>query len=174
MTEQQTQAVEKSGNGANEQQIIEQKNDNKLEEQPATEQKAIIWWKDIKFLIGIALVLLSIILGFFGKGLSIVKFYEPLYLITGLSIWAFSWALLFLGAFLVGWETAKMIQYRIQQQVKKTAKITYSYTKELPKKGYNYTKDLPKKGFNYSKELHKKGVDKILKTSKAIAGKIKL
>ena len=107
-------------------------------------QKLIIWWKDKKLVAGFILVLLSISLGFYGKGLVIVKFYKPVYLITGLSLWAFSWILLFLGIFLVGWETVKIIQMRIQNQIKKSAKDTYHYTKKL----------------------HKNGIDKISKTSR--------
>ena len=133
-----------------------------------TEQK-LIWWKDKKLLAGVILVISSIILGFYGKGLFIVKFYEPVYLITGLSIWAFSWVLLFAGVFLVGLETVKMIQQRIHHHVRETVKGTYHHAKELPRKGYNYTK----KGYHYTKELHKKGVDKITKTSKAIVEKMK-
>ena len=120
------------------------------------------WWKDKKLLAGVILVISSAILGFYGKVLLISKFYEPIGLITGLSIWAFSWVLLLVGVFLVGWETVKMIQYRIHHHVKKTVKDTYKYTKELPKRGYHYTK-----------KMHKKGMDKISKTSKAIAKKIK-
>ena len=112
------------------------------EEKAAT---GLVWWKDLKLLTGVILVLLSIILGFYGKGLFIVKFYEPVYLITGLSIWAFSWVLLLLGVFLVGWETVKMIQQRIHHHVRKTVKETYHYTKGLPKRGYRYTKGLHKK-----------------------------
>lgn len=133
------------------------------------EQKPLIWWKDKKLLTGFILVFLSIALGFYGKGLFIVKFYEPVYLITGLSLWAFSWILLFFGVFLVGWETVKMIQQRIHYHVRETVKGTYHHAKELPRKGYNYTK----KGYHYTKELHKKGMDKISKTSKAIAKRIK-
>ena len=114
-------------------------------QQPTIEQKPIIWWKDIKLLTGFILVLLSIILGFYGKGLFIIKFYEPVYLITGFSIWAFSWVLLFLGVFLVGWETVRMIQQRIHHHVKKTVRETYHYTKGLPRKGYDYTKKLHKR-----------------------------
>ena len=113
-------------------------------------QEPIIWWKDKKLLAGVILVLLSIIVGFYGKGLFIVKFYEPVYLITGLSLWAFSWVLLLLGVYLVGWETVKMIRYKIHHHVRKTVTDTYHYTKELPKKGYDYTK-----------KLHKTGMDKI-------------
>ncbi len=117
-----------------------------------TEQK-IIWWKDKKLLAGVILVISSFILGFYGKVLVIAKFYEPIYLITGLSIWAFSFILLFAGVFLVGWETVRMIQQRIQHHVKKTVKETYHYTKGLPKRGYHYTK-----------ELHKRGMDRIKKS----------
>ena len=108
-------------------------------------QKSIKWLNDKKLLAGIILVVLSFIVGIFGKGLSIFKFYEPIYLITGLSLWAFSWVLLLLGVFLVGWETVKIIQNKIQSQVKKTVKRTYDYTKKLPKKSYDYTKELHKK-----------------------------
>lgn len=124
--------------------------------------KIIIWFESKKLVIGSILVVLSFILGFYGKGLLILKFYEPFYLITGLSIWAFSWILLFLGAFLIGWETANKIQTNIRNQLKKAAHETYHYTKELPKRGYRYTK-----------ELHKKGSEKLTKASKLVADKIK-
>ena len=116
-------------------------------------QKQIIWWKDRKLLTGVILVILSFIIGLYGKVLFITKFYEPIYLITGLSIWAFSFILLFAGVFLVGWETVRMIQQRIHHHVRRTVKETYHYTKGLPKKGYHYTK-----------KLHKKGMDKIKKS----------
>lgn len=105
----------------------------------------IVWWKDKKLLAGVILVVLSFGLGFYGKGLFIVKFYEPVYLITGLSIWAFSWVVMLIGVFLVGWETVKMIQMRINRRIRKTVKDTYHYTKGLPKKGYHYTRKLHKR-----------------------------
>ena len=126
---------------------------NKLQD-----KEKIVWYKDLRFLAGITLIILSIIIGGFGKGLSIIKFYEPVYLITGLSIWAFSWVLLSFGVFLVGLETVRMIRNRIHHHVKKT---------------YHYTKKLPKKGYDYSKELHKKGINKISTTSKNIFAKMK-
>ena len=133
-----------------------------MTEQAAMEEKPIVLWNDTKLLFGALSVLLSIVFGFFGKGLLIVKFYEPIYLYTGLSIWAFSWLLLFFGIFLVGWETVKMIQYKIHHHVKRTVKGTYEYTKTLPKKGVNYTK-----------ELHRNGLGKITKTSKIIVEKLR-
>ena len=90
-----------------------------------------VWWKDKKLLAGVILVVLSIILGTYGKVLFISKFYEPVYLITGLSIWVFSWILLLFGIFLVGWETVKLIQQRIHHHVKKTVRNTYGYTKDI-------------------------------------------
>ena len=125
------------------------------------EQKLDIW-SDKKLLFGVILMILSFIFGIFGKILFVVKFYEPVSLITGLSIYALSWAILFIGIFLVGWETIKVVQNRIHHHVKKGVMDTYDYTKKLPKKGYHYTK-----------ELHKKGIDTISKTSKAIASKMK-
>ena len=110
--------------------------------------KPIIWWKDKKLLAGIILVVASVLVGLYAKGLLSFffvslfnKLYKPFYLLTGLSIYALSWILLLLGVFLVGWETVKMIRDRIQHHVRKT----YKYTKGLPKKGYNYTKELHKK-----------------------------
>ena len=108
-------------------------------------EKPMIWWKDKKLLAGVILVVLSFILGFYGKVLFIIKFYEPVYLITGLSVYAFSFVLLFVGIFFVGWETVKMIKQRIHHHIKRTAKGTYEYTKSLPKR------------------LHKKGVDTFTK-----------
>ncbi len=109
----------------------------------------IIWWKDIKLLAGIILVILSIIIGFFSKVYVVAKIYEPISVITGLSVYALSWILLFFGAFLVGWETVKLIQSRIHHHVK----TTYHHAKELPKRGYHYTR-----------ELHKRGMEKIRKS----------
>ena len=119
-------------------------------------QKQIIWWKDRKLLTGVILVILSFIIGLYGKVLFITKFYEPIYLITGLSIWAFSFILLFAGVFLVGWETVRMIQQRIHHHVRRTVKETYHYTKGLPKKGYHYTRKLHKKSINKIKSMAKK------------------
>ena len=124
-----------------------------MNNQNKTQQLPIIWWKDRKLLTGVILVISSFILGFYGKVLFITKFYEPIYLITGLSIWAFSFILLFAGVFLVGWETVRVIQYRIRHHVRRTVKDTYHYTKRLPKKGYHYTR-----------ELHKKSMDQIRKS----------
>ena len=78
-----------------------------------------------------SLIVLSIIIGEFGKGLFIIKFYKLKYLLTGLFMWAFSWILLLLGVFLVGWETVTMIRASIHHHVKKTVKDTYKYTKKL-------------------------------------------
>lgn len=111
------------------------------------------WWKDKNLLAGIILVISSVIIGFYGKLLFIVKFYEPIYLITGLSLYVFSFILLFFGIFLVGWETVKLIQYRIQQQVKTTMKKTYHHAKGLPKRGYHYTRKLHKRGMEKIREL---------------------
>ena len=125
-------------------------------------QKRLVWWKDIKLLAGIILIILNIVLGIFGKVLIAAKFYEPVYVITGISIYVISWLMLFAGAFLVGWETLNIVQTQIRNQVKKTVKGTYNYTKGLPKKSYDYTK-----------ELHRKSMDRISRTSKDIVGKIR-
>ena len=128
-------------------------------------QMPIEWWKDKKLLAGITLVILSIVLGLYSKGLLgfffanlLKKLYKPFYLLTGLSIYVLSWVLLFLGVFLVGWETIRMIKQRVHHHVRET---------------YRYTKGLPKKGYDYTMELHRKSVNKLAKTSKDMMGKIK-
>jgi len=108
----------------------------------------IKWYKDRKLLAGIILVVASFLLGLYAKGLLGLffaslfnKLYKPFYLLTGLSVYALSWVLLFLGVFLVGWETVRMIRNRIHHHVKQ---------------GYHYTKELPKRGYHYTKKLHKR------------------
>lgn len=120
------------------------------------EQPKIIWYKDKKLLAGIILVALSFALGLYGKGLLslfivnlINKLYKPFYLLTGLSIYALSWILLFTGILLVGMETVRLIKQRIHHHVRQT---------------YHYTRNLPKKGYNYTKELHKKSIARIKKS----------
>lgn len=103
------------------------------------------WYKDNKLLIGIIIVILSFILGLYGKVLIVAKLFEPVELITGISIYAFSFVLLFIGVFLVGLRTVKMIQDRIQHHIKKTVKKTYHHAKRLPKKATHYTRKLHKK-----------------------------
>ena len=120
------------------------------------------WYRDNKFLIGVILVVLSFILGLYSKVLIFVKFYEPIYLITGISLYALSFVLLFLGVFMVGWRTVKMIQSRIHHHVKKAVKKTYSNAKKFPRKATNYTK-----------KLHRRGMNKINKTSRMISKKIR-
>jgi|SRR3989338_2514001 len=116
-----------------------------MQEAPVQLQKKLVWWKDLKLLFGFILVLLSIILGFFGKGLIVINIAEPFHLIRALSIYAFSWILLFIGIFLVGMETVKMIRQRINHHVKRTVIGTYEYTSKLPKRGITYTKQLHEK-----------------------------
>src|SRR3989338_1970252 len=99
-----------------------------MENQEITQK--IIWWKYLKLLAGVILVILSIILGFYSKIYVVAKIYEPISVVTGLSVYALSWILLFFGAFLIGWETVHLIQRRIRHHVGKTVKGTYEYTKK--------------------------------------------
>lgn len=120
------------------------------------------WYRDNKLMIGVVIVIISVILGFWGKVLIIAELYKPVELITGISVYAFSWILLFLGAFIVGWRTVKRVHYRIHYHVKRTVKKTYRQAKKLPRKSYHH-----------AKRLHKKSLDKIITASKTIAEKIK-
>ena len=128
----------------------------------AITQKPVKWYTDNKFLIGVILVILSFVLGFYGKVLIFAKFYEPIQLLTGISIYAFSFVLLFLGAFLVGWRTIRMIKSRIYHHTQKTAKLTYNHARKFPKKAVDYTK-----------KLHRESMDKINKKSRSIAKKMR-
>lgn len=141
-----------------------------IKKKPAKEASELPadWWKDRKLLAGVILVAASIAIGFYGKsllGVFIVnwvnKLYSPFYLLTGLSVYAFSWIVFFVGIFLVGWETVKIIRNRINHHVRKTVRGTYDITKELSKKGYRRTK-----------ALHRKSMEKISKTAKVINDKL--
>ena len=92
------------------------------------------WWKDKRLLIGVIFVVVSFLLGTYGKIVIITKIYEPINWITGLSIWAFSWIVLYIGAFLIGWGTIKIIKDRIRNRVKKTIKGTYQRARALTEK----------------------------------------
>ena len=120
------------------------------------------WYKDNKLMIGIVIVVISFILGLWGKVLIVAELYRPVELMTGISVYAFSWILLFLGAFIVGWRTVRRIHYRIHHHVKKTVAKTYNQAKKLPRKSYNH-----------AKRLRKKGLDRIATASKTIAEKIR-
>lgn len=143
-------------------QPAEQGTSLKVQEPVNTKEKPIVLWKDVKFLAGFVLVVLSVILSFFAKGLIIINITQPFHLIKGLSVYAFSWALLFIGIFLVGMEAVKMIKQKIHYHVKKSVKDTYGYTKKLPKDSIEYTK-----------KLHRKSMDGLAKTSKFIKGKMR-
>ena len=125
-------------------------------------KEPIIWWKDVKLLFGIFLMIASIAFGFYGKGLLGIFFvnllknlYRPFYLLTGLSVYAASWILLFIGISMVGWETVRIMQSKIKHKVKRTVKKTYKHAKRLHKKSYDYTK-----------KIHNDSIDKIAKMSK--------
>lgn len=120
------------------------------------EEKPVIWYRDMRLLAGIILVVLSFALGLYSKGLLGLFFanllnslYKPFYLLTGVSVYALSWILLFTGILLVGMETVRLIKQRIHHHVRQT---------------YHYTRNLPKKGYNYTKELHKKSIARIKKS----------
>ena len=115
-------------------------------------------WQDKKFLAGVILVFTSILLGIFGKVLIVAKLYSPVQVLTGLSLWVFSWIVLAAGILMVGWETIKFIRYRINHNVKKTIKKTYVQAKALEHK---------------TKKLHRKGIRNIKKASKQIMENLK-
>ncbi|MEK6891550.1 MAG: hypothetical protein AABX25_00020 [Nanoarchaeota archaeon] len=125
-------------------------------------ERAIKWYQDKKLIIAFILIIISFILGFYSKAIIITEFYKPISLITGLSLYTFSWILLFIGVFMVGWRAVKAMHVRIHHHVRKTVKNTYHHARKFPKRATDYTKNIHKKGFN-----------KIVTSSKAIAKRIK-
>jgi hypothetical protein len=114
--------------------------------------KKLIWYRDIKLLAGIILVIISFVLGFFSKiVIFAAPFVEPIIWWTGLSVYALSWIMLFFGAFLIGWESVKLMQQRINYHVIHATRKTYHYTTHYPKKGIHHAMTLHKK----FKERHK-------------------
>ena len=114
-------------------------------------EKAMKWYRDKKLIIAFVIIVISFILGIYSKALVIIKFYEPIYVITGLSLYTFSWILLIIGILMVGWRTVKAMNQKIHHNVKSAAQSTYYKTKDM----------------------HRKSMDKIKSTSRKIANKIK-
>src|SRR3990167_2782241 len=125
-------------------------------------ERAIKWYKDRKLIIAFVIIVTSFVLGAYSKAIVIIKFYEPIYVITGLSLYTFSWILLFAGVFMVGWSTVKRMHQDIHNNVKSAAKKTYHKAKRIPGHATRITK-----------HLHRKGMEKITGTSKAIVESIK-
>ena len=114
--------------------------------------KPIIWYKDIALIVGIVLILISIFLGFYGKVLFVVTIHQsPVEWLPGVIVWLFSWLVLFIGISLVGWETFKIINYKIKHRVKKA---------------YSDAKKLQKKSQYHAKRLHNRGLEKIAEMTK--------
>jgi len=144
------------------------KNIKSLNKKPKNIDTPIIWWKDINLFIGLFLIFASIATGFYGKGLLgiffsdlLSKLYSPFYLFTGLSVYAVSWIIMFIGISMVGWETARIIQYRIRHKVKKTVKTTYRHAKRIHRKSYDYTKKIHNDSFDKIAKMSKKEHDSI-------------
>ena len=124
-------------------------------------ERASKWYQDRKLMIAFVIIVMSFILGIYSKAIIIIKFYEPVYLITGLSLYTFSWLLLFIGVFMVGWSTVKAMNRRINSNVKSAAKKTYYKARNVQGKATELTK-----------KIHKKSLDKIKSTSKSVFRKI--
>ena len=120
--------------------------------QGGSDEKLIIWWKDLKFLSGLSLVSISVLLGFVAKGIIFVNITKPIRITMGVSLWIFSWLLLLAGVFLIGKETVKIIQQRINLYIKNAVVETYGYTVRLPKQSIHYTRKLHKKSMDTLKK----------------------
>src|SRR3989344_2172839 len=118
-------------------------------------ERAFKWYQDRKLLIAFILIIISFILGFYSKAIIITKFYEPISLITGLSLYTFSWILLFIGVFMVGWSAVKAMHVRIHDEMKNTVKKTYHGARSMPGKAAKMTKT-----------IHRKSMDRITSASK--------
>ena len=129
-------------------------------------EMAIKWYKDKKLIIAFIIIVISFILGFYGKALIILKFYEPIYVITGISIFAFSWVLLFVGIFMVGWATVKRMQQQIHENVKSAAKKTYYEAKYQ-------AQNIPRRATSLTKSIHRKTLNKVANASRSITNRIK-
>ncbi|MBI1936112.1 hypothetical protein HYS31_06745 [Candidatus Woesearchaeota archaeon] len=118
----------------------------------------LVWWKDIKLLIGLALVVLNFVLGFYAKVMMVVNIKDPFYWKVWVGVYAISWLMLFAGIYLLGFEGVKLIKANIKHNVKKTI---------------SDARKLPQKSVNYGRKLHKKSVSKIKSTSKFVMNGVK-
>ena len=124
----------------------------------AASEGMMMWWKDIKLWVGVVLIILNFVIGFYAKVMMVIKINDPFYWWLWVRIYAFSWLLLFAGIFLTGWETYRIITDKVNRNVKKTVRKTYRHAKSLPRKGV---------------ELHRKSMSKIAATSKMIVQRMK-
>ncbi|GEM_PF-1994667 len=118
----------------------------------------LVWWKDIKLLIGLALIVLNFVLGFYAKVMMVATLKDPFQWKIWLGIYALTWLMLFAGIYLLGFEGVKLIKANIKRNVKKTI---------------SDARKLPKKSVNYGKRLHKKSMSKIVSTSKIVLAKVR-
>ena len=125
-------------------------------------ERAIKWYQDKKLIIAFIIIIISFILGFYSKAIIFTKFYEPISLITGLSLYTFSWILMFAGVFMVGWSAVKAMHIRIHDGVKSTVKKTYHGARNMHGRAAKMTKS-----------IHRKSMDRITSASKIIGDKIK-
>src|SRR3989344_563643 len=123
-------------------------------------ERAILWYQDKKLIIAFILIVISFILGFYSKAIIFTKFYEPISLITGLSLYTFSWILMFIGVFMVGWSAVKAMHIKIHNEMKSTVKKTYDNAVKFPRRATDYTKN-----------IHKKSMNRITSASKIIGDK---
>ena len=109
--------------------------------------KPIVWYKDIALIVGVILILISIFLGLYGKVLLISTVYQsPVDWLPCVIVWLFSWLVLFIGISLVGWETFRIINYKINHRVRKA---------------FRGAKKLQKKSEYHAKKLHNEVLEKI-------------
>ena len=114
--------------------------------------KPIIWYKDIALIVGVAFIILSLVMGFYGKVLFVATIYKsPVDWLPGVIVWLFSWLVLFIGISLVGWETFRIINYKIRHRMKKA---------------YSGAKKLQKKSEYHAKRFHNRGLEKIAEMTK--------
>ena len=125
-------------------------------------EMAFKWYQDKKLIIAFILIIISFVLGFYSNAIIITEFYKPISLITGLSLYTFSWILMFIGVFMVGWRAVKAMHARIHHHVGKTVKDTYRHARKFPKRATNYTK-----------KIHRKSMNGIASASKIIGDRIK-
>ena len=103
-------------------------------EEAAPDIHGIDWLSNRKVVIGVSLIVVSFVLGLFGKILPLVKLGDPVYVYAGIITWIVSWAILFLGALFIGRGAMNLLQQRVKFHAKRSMKEAYNYTRDLHRK----------------------------------------
>lgn len=101
-----------------------------------------------KLVIGIAIVIVSLMLGIYTKIMLVVVHNNPFQFWLNISLYIFSWVILFVAGFFVGKETIELADESVRQKLQES----YDAALELQKRGVAKGLETTKKGIATTKK----------------------